>query len=215
MELGGADLGSGFQNLTRLRRPRIRASRRGLWAGRGGVPSNANFVSGPPKNAVIAGPVVHDRRMAPADSMYTDGTLVSVGYEGKTVGDLVAQLLEQGVRALVDVRLTPLSRKPGLSKTKLAAALHAAGIEYVHHRALGNPKDNRAGFRAGTPESMERYREVLETAAAGDALAHVSELLDGGAVALLCFEQDHAECHRNVVVDRVLETRPNAAVVHV
>ena len=26
---------------------------------------------------------------------------------------------------------------------------------------------------------------------------------------------DHAECHRNIVVDRVLKTRPNAAVVHV
>ncbi|EIU68014.1 Uncharacterized conserved protein [Mycobacteroides abscessus subsp. massiliense] len=143
------------------------------------------------------------------------GTLVSIGYEGKTVDHLVAQLLEQDVRILVDVRLTPLSRKPGLSKTKLAEALRAAGIDYVHHRALGNPKDNRAGFRAGEPESLTRYREVLDTAAATDALAHVCELLDDGVVALLCFEQDHAECHRNIVVDRLLRTRPNAAVVHV
>lgn len=143
------------------------------------------------------------------------GTLVSVGYEGKTVGDLVAQLLHQDVRVLVDVRLTPLSRKPGLSKTKLSEALAAAGIEYVHHRALGNPKDNRAGFRNGEPESHARYREVLDTSAASDALAHVCELLDGGVVALLCFEHDHSECHRNIVVDRVLEARPNAAVVHV
>ncbi|BBZ67300.1 hypothetical protein MINS_27290 [Mycolicibacterium insubricum] len=127
------------------------------------------------------------------------GTLVSIGYEGKTVDDLVAQLLERSVRVLVDVRLTPLSRKPGLSKTKLAEALRAAGIDYVHHRALGNPRDNRAGFRAGEPESLMRYREVLDTTDATDALAHVCELLDGGVVALLCFEQDHAECHRNVV----------------
>ena len=143
------------------------------------------------------------------------GTLVSIGYEGKSVGDLVAQLLEQGVRVLVDVRLTPLSRKPGLSKTKLSEALAAVGIGYVHHRALGNPRDNRAGFRAGEPESRARYRDVLETAAATDALAHVSELLDGGVVALLCFEQDHAECHRDIVVCQVLKARPDAAVVHV
>lgn len=143
------------------------------------------------------------------------GTLVSVGYEGKTVNDLVAQLLEQGVRVLVDVRLTPLSRKPGLSKTKLSEALAAVGIGYVHHRALGNPKDNRAGFRAGEPESRARYRDVLETAAATDALAHVTELLDGGVVALLCFEQDHAECHRDIVVRRLIKVRPDASVVHV
>lgn len=144
-----------------------------------------------------------------------EGILVSVGYEGKTIDDLVARLLEQGVRVLVDVRLTPLSRKPGLSKTKLAAALGVAGIEYVHHRALGNPKDNRAGFRAGEPESLARYREVLNSADATIALDHVCELLEGGVVALLCFEQDHAECHRNVVVDRVLKACPKAAVVHV
>lgn len=143
------------------------------------------------------------------------GTLVSIGYEGKTVGDLVAQLLEQDVRVLVDVRLTPLSRKPGLSKTKLSEALTTVGIGYVHHRALGNPKDNRAGFRAGELESRARYRDVLDTAAATDALAHVCELLDGGVVALLCFEGDHSECHRDMVVHQLMKARPDAAVVHV
>ena len=144
-----------------------------------------------------------------------EGTLVSIGYEGKTVGALVELLLAQDVKVLVDVRLTPLSRKPGLSKTKLAEALRSVGIEYIHYRALGNPKDNRAGFRAGEPASVIRYREVLGTAAASDALAHVCELLDDGSVALLCFEGDHSECHRGIVVDHLLKSRPNADVVHV
>lgn len=150
-----------------------------------------------------------------ADGDAAEGTLVSIGYEGKTIDDLVAQLVEQDVQVLVDVRLTPLSRKPGLSKTKLAEALDVVGIGYVHHRALGNPKSNRDGFRAGEPESRARYHDVLDSAAAADALAHVCELLDGGVVALLCFEHDHAECHRDMVVHRLLEARPKAAVVHV
>jgi uncharacterized protein (DUF488 family) len=141
-------------------------------------------------------------------------TLVSIGYEGKTVDDLVAQLLQKDVHVLVDVRLTPLSRKPGLSKTRLSEALAAVGIRYVHHRALGNPKDNRAGFRAGEPQSRARYHDVLKSAAATDALAHVCELLNGSVVALLCFEHDHAECHRDIVVRRLLEGRPSASVVH-
>lgn len=161
--------------------------------------------------------MVHDGRVEIVDteSSTVSDTLVSIGYEGKTIHDLVSQLVAQSVRVLVDVRLTPLSRKPGLSKTKLAAALGSAGIAYVHHRALGNPKDNRAGFRAGEQESLTRYKQVLDTADAADALAHVGELMDGGAVALLCFESDHAECHRGIVADRLLESRPNAAVVHV
>jgi uncharacterized protein (DUF488 family) len=142
-------------------------------------------------------------------------SLVSVGYEGKTIGDLVERLVAQDVQVLVDVRLTPLSRKPGLSKTKLADALAAVGIRYVHHRALGNPKDNRAGFRAGEPASIQRYCEVLNGEAAGTALEHVVELLDGGVVALLCFEHDHAECHRAIVARRLLEVRPNTSVVQV
>ncbi len=141
--------------------------------------------------------------------------LVSVGYEGKTVDDLVNHLLAHNVQVLVDVRLTPLSRKPGLSKMKLDAALATVGIRYVHHRALGNPKDNRAGFRAGDRASIERYQEVLDGDEAEAALEHVVELLDGGVVALVCFEQDHAECHRALVARRILEVVPNASVVHV
>jgi uncharacterized protein (DUF488 family) len=119
------------------------------------------------------------------------------------------------VRVLVDVRLTPLSRKPGLSKTRLAIALGSVGIRYVHHRALGNPRDNRVGFRAGDAASIARYLDVLNTEAAGAALEHVVELLDGGVVALLCFEHKHAQCHRDLVTRRLLQARPDASVVHV
>lgn len=143
-----------------------------------------------------------------------NSALVSVGYEGRTAEELVGRLRLERVQVLVDVRLTPLSRKPGLSKSKLAAALREAGIEYVHHRALGNPKDNRDGFREGAPESRRRFREVLGTDEATDALRHVAELLDEGVVALLCFERDHSACHRNLVADALRKSKPSIDVVH-
>ena len=62
--------------------------------------------------------------------------LVSVGYEGRTSGDLLEMLDTLGVSTLVDVRLTPLSRKPGLSKTRLAAAANALGMTHSHLPAL-------------------------------------------------------------------------------
>ena len=139
--------------------------------------------------------------------------LVSVGYEGRDADELIKMVSEQGVRVLVDVRLTPLSRKKGLSKTKLSEALAAAGIEYVHHRELGNPKDNRDEFRRGSATSRDRYRRLLSEPAAAGALNHVSELLDEGVVALLCFERDHAQCHRGLVADALLE-RSSVSLVH-
>ena len=129
--------------------------------------------------------------------------LVSVGYEGRSVEELVASLVAQGVSVLVDVRLTPLSRKPGLSKKRLCQTLAEHGIDYIHLPALGNPKDNRAALRAGVPESRQRFAELLHTDAGASALSHVAELLDDQTVALLCFERSHDECHRQLVVEQL------------
>lgn len=129
--------------------------------------------------------------------------VVSIGYEGRSAAELIETLCDQQVTVLVDIRLTPISRKPCLSKTALAAALRAAGIEYVHLRELGNPKANRPGYRAGEPMALDLYRSVLSSDDGQSALQHVTELLDGGAVALLCFERDHADCHRHQVVDEL------------
>lgn len=140
--------------------------------------------------------------------------LVSLGYEGRNAGDLIVQLTEQHVTVLVDVRLTPLSRKPGLSKRKLAEVLESAGIRYLHLPHLGNPKDNREAFRAGDPASRARFRQILGTSDGAAALQHVAELLDGGSVALLCFERDHATCHRDLVSAAILKSRPDLPVVN-
>jgi uncharacterized protein (DUF488 family) len=61
--------------------------------------------------------------------------LLSVGYEGRTAQSLVQLLVDAGVDVVVDVRLTPLSRKPGLSKTRLGELLADVGVEYRHLRA--------------------------------------------------------------------------------
>lgn len=138
------------------------------------------------------------------DAMSGTPTLVSIGYEGRDAAALIEELRAQQVQVLVDVRLTPISRKPGLSKTALRGALEQAGIGYIHFRELGNPKDNRDGYRRGEEASRDRYREILRGPAADAALKHVYELLDGGVVALLCFERDHSQCHRDLVVDALM-----------
>lgn len=140
--------------------------------------------------------------------------LVSIGYEGRSAAELIEVLRAQRVAVLVDIRLTPISRKPGLSKTALAAAVRAAGIEYVHLRELGNPKANRPGYRAGESAAFDLYRSVLSSDGGQSALRHVTELMDGGAVALLCFERDHADCHRHQVVDELGARCQDLQVTH-
>lgn len=129
--------------------------------------------------------------------------LVGVGYEGRTVDELVAQLVAMGVSRLVDVRLTPISRKPGLSKTALGHGLRAAGIAYEHRRELGNPKANRAGFAGPAFEredALAQYRMLLRRPEASDALDEVANAGQRERVAVLCFEADQSRCHRDVVL---------------
>jgi uncharacterized protein (DUF488 family) len=140
--------------------------------------------------------------------------LITVGYEGRSAAELVATLTEAGVTVLADVRLTPSSRKPGLSKTGLAAALAAAGIEYLHLPALGNPRDNRQPFRHGDPASRERFEELLGTPPAQAALAELESRIPGERVALLCFERDAGRCHRQLVSDQLRGRDPRLAVRH-
>lgn len=131
--------------------------------------------------------------------------LISIGYEGRNVDQVVGALQKSQVQILVDVRMTPISRKRGLSKTALRTALEAAGIQYFHYRELGNPKDNRDSFRKGSLESRRRFRDLLEGDEATIAIQHVTELLDYGTVALMCFERDHALCHREIVAEVIAE----------
>lgn len=155
-------------------------------------------------------PVRHDRHVSQPQSP----NLVSLGYEGRTADELINQMVDAGVSVLVDVRLTPLSRKPGLSKNRLRDALADRGIEYVHLPQLGNPKDNREPFRAGQPASRDRFRSLLHTDDGRQALNHVAELLDGEVVALLCFERDHTTCHRDIVTEELVKDLPGLSLVH-
>lgn len=140
--------------------------------------------------------------------------LHTVGYEGRSPEEFVATLVEAGVTRLVDVRELPLSRKKGFSKTALSEALDAAGIEYVHVRALGNPKPNRERYWAGDVEGgASAYRDHLHS----NSQQELDELLssiDERPACLMCFERDHEVCHRDVIVDSLLELQPSLAVEH-
>lgn len=133
--------------------------------------------------------------------------IIGIGYEGLEADQLVEQLRGWGVATLVDVRLNPISRKRGFSKKALSALLGESGIEYRHMPALGNPKDNRAGF-ADDPASddlkaRERFREMLEAEVSKQAVEELAELASRQHVAVLCFERSELHCHRREVLSAV------------
>ena len=132
--------------------------------------------------------------------------LLTIGYEGCTIDDVLAELKAAGVKLLVDVRAVPQSRKPGFSKRQLAAGLDANGIAYVHLQGLGTPKPGRDAVRAGHPERMEPiFREHMRSDRAQAELAQAKVLARERRVCLLCFEQDPMTCHRRFVAEMITD----------
>jgi uncharacterized protein (DUF488 family) len=130
--------------------------------------------------------------------------LLTIGYEGCAITNVVACLKGAGVTLLMDVRAVPRSRKPGFSKRQLAAGLDQAGIAYVHLQGLGTPKAGRDAVRAGHPERMRViFEEHMTSDQAQVALAQATTLARGRRTCLLCFERDPACCHRSIVARMV------------
>jgi uncharacterized protein (DUF488 family) len=136
----------------------------------------------------------------------------TVGYDGRSLDELVALLRDEGVEVVVDVRQNAISRKPGFSKRRLADGLTAGGIEYRHEPTLGNPKDNREAFRRGEA-GRERYRARLldEGRAAFD---DVVELARRRPIALLCLERAVDGCHRGCIAAEAQRVDPAIEVVN-
>ncbi|WP_315810836.1 DUF488 domain-containing protein [Bradyrhizobium sp. SZCCHNR3107] len=129
----------------------------------------------------------------------------TIGYEGSQVEAFAATLRRAGVETLIDVRDVPLSRKPGFSKSALAANLETSGITYVHLKGLGDPKPGREAARAGEYAEFRRiFGRHMKTEFAQRDLAKAAELLRAQPCCLMCFEQDHCNCHRSIVADHLV-----------
>ena len=126
--------------------------------------------------------------------------LATIGYEHATLDDVIGRLKTAGVEIVVDVRAVASSRRAGFSKTLLAASLKAAGIDYRHLRGLGTPKPGRQAARAGRIAEMHRiYNAHLEEPEAQLELAEACEIAGAKTTALLCYEAEARNCHREIV----------------
>lgn len=136
----------------------------------------------------------------------TSYPLATIGYESAPQARVIETLKAAGVEVLIDVRAVAASRRAGFSKGLLSSSLQDAGIEYVHLRELGTPKEGRMAARKGrTAEMREIFEAHLEEPKAQLQLAQAIEIAKARKAALLCYEADHRGCHRSIVVERMLD----------
>jgi uncharacterized protein (DUF488 family) len=131
-------------------------------------------------------------------------TVSTIGYERAGVNDFIATLRMADVQYLIDVRERPLSRRKGFSKSSLAMAITEAGMEYIHMRGLGDPKEGRDAAKAG---NFDRFVSIFQEHMTSDAYLTDFERLtpyaETGAACLMCYERDSRECHRRLLADEL------------
>lgn len=138
--------------------------------------------------------------------------ILTVGHSTHTVEHFLALLTMHSVTSVADVRSMPASRfTPQFNRDALKRSLAEVGIKYVFlGRELGARSDDPSCYVNG----QVQYERLARSAPFGQGIERV---LTGAAterIALTCAEKEPLECHRTVLVSRVLEGR-GASVDHI
>jgi uncharacterized protein (DUF488 family) len=128
--------------------------------------------------------------------------ILTIGHSRHSLERFLSLLDAAQVTAVADVRSAPASRfSPQFNKNALAASLAQRGIAYLF---LGK----ELGGRPERPELYTQGRADYEKmAAAAEFRAGLAQLLDAAErhrVAAMCAEADPLDCHRCLLVGRVL-----------
>jgi uncharacterized protein (DUF488 family) len=151
--------------------------------------------------------------MDATDTPNASATLYTIGHSNQTVEDFLALLARHGIEALVDVRSAPYSRYvPHFNKRELQQAMQAAGLHYVYlGRELGGrPEDLGLYDEAG----HARYDLIAETETFNEGIERLKTGLASYRVAIMCSEEDPTDCHRRLLVGRVMR-RDGYRVLHI
>lgn len=146
-------------------------------------------------------------------------TVLTAGYQLRSLSEFIDTLVAQRVDVLLDVRETPWSHRRDFSRYALTAALNEVGILYVHAWFAGNPKEHRDNS-SSPAECLALYERYL------DAIPDVIEILNDlvaemeaegfRRICLMCFERNPVECHRSRLLARWRVTKGNTfRIVHI
>lgn len=141
--------------------------------------------------------------------------IMTLGYEGSTLKEVMDCMIKNGVEVLVDIRELPLSRKAGFSKTPLSNEAASRGIAYLNIRALGCPREIRHDYHKDHDWEKYSIRYLQHLATQTESLENLAKLARERRCCLLCFEADARYCHRRYIAEHLLPyLEEDASVKH-
>lgn len=151
--------------------------------------------------------------------------LFTIGHSNHSLERFVRLLEENGVMTLVDVRTAPYSRyNPQFDKETLESALSRHSIQYAFAGEYlgGRPSDPscyKSRFLPGEGADYLRevdYPEVMRREWFLRAINRLLELADEQTTAIVCSEENPAQCHRHHLIAKfLLREHPEVNVRHI
>ena len=151
--------------------------------------------------------------------------LLTLGHSNHSLEKFISLLEENGVMTLVDVRTAPASRyNPHFNKESLEHALPMRGIQYAFAGKFlgGRPTDpacykSRALPAEGADYLHEvDYPEVMKREWFRKGVERLLEMADEQTTAIMCSEENPAQCHRHHLIAKYLmREHPEVKVIHI
>lgn len=128
----------------------------------------------------------------------------TIGHSNRAIDEFIQVLRRWGIKAVVDVRRFPVSRKyPWFNREALMNVLASKGVEYFWLGEL------LGGYREG---GYRRYMQTLEYRRGIDMLKGILGRVNG-PVAIMCSEKLWFKCHRRFISDTLV--REGFEVLHI
>src|SRR4051812_7664203 len=139
--------------------------------------------------------------------------LYSVGHSNHALGFFLDLLKREDIQVLVDVRSSPYSRfAPHFNREELKPHVRSAGIQYLFMGdVLGGRPDGDDFYDAA---GHVLYDEVAATTWFQEGIQRLSRGAASHRVAMMCSEEDPTDCHRRLLVARVLRDH-GVEVLHI
>lgn len=132
-------------------------------------------------------------------------TLYTIGHSTRSLQELIDALMAHSIRALVDIRAFPMSRRlPHFNRESLEKALPDAGMKYVWMKELGG---HRKKIRDDSPNialrnaSFRNYADHMLTPEFEGAMTKLLDFAAKAPTGYMCAERVYFKCHRMLVSD--------------
>ena len=128
----------------------------------------------------------------------------TIGHSNYQIRDFVGLLLTYSIDIIVDVRSAPYSKYcPQFNKEVIQNSLNNAGIKYLFlGKELGARPSDLSCYHGGRVQ-FDLLRKAVFFKKGIEKLK--DEMSQGYALALMCSEKNPIDCHRTILISRVLK----------